>query len=143
MPSKFLQPIETKSNLLQAYKDRLEEAKILLQQGRYGGSIYLGGYAVEILLKCVICTLLKEDQLPKIYAEHDLEALLIAAGLRTELKNPSLKATFARWVEVCSRWDVENRYKPSSEISAAEAKKFIENIIQPNEGVEQWLLKKI
>ncbi|MEQ9623790.1 hypothetical protein [Coleofasciculus chthonoplastes] len=40
---------------LGASRRRFEDAKVLHDQGRWTGSIYLGGYAIECSLKSLIC----------------------------------------------------------------------------------------
>ncbi|AZR73388.1 hypothetical protein BBF96_08335 [Anoxybacter fermentans] len=40
-----------KDNYFEAYYFRLFDAKALMEKGRYEGAIYIGGYAVECLLK--------------------------------------------------------------------------------------------
>lgn len=52
--------------------ERLQDAKVLLKNGRYNGAVYSGGYVIECLLKAVICQRLGLEYLPKRYAVHDL-----------------------------------------------------------------------
>lgn len=44
-----------RNNQLGASRRRLEDAKVLHEQKRWTGAIYLGGYAVECALKALIC----------------------------------------------------------------------------------------
>lgn len=72
---------------------RIEEAKILLDAGRYEGSYYLAGYAVECALKACIAKQTKQYDFPpsKKVAEaaytHDLEKLMKPAGLELAFNN--------------------------------------------------------
>jgi len=48
--------------------------------------MFLGGCALECLLKAAICATLKLDGLPAAFKTHDLEALLLYSGFRGELE---------------------------------------------------------
>jgi HEPN domain-containing protein len=65
---------------------RLDEAKVLLDAGKWAGAYYLAGYAVECALKACVARLMQAEVFPdkdfavKCYT-HNLEALLALAGL--------------------------------------------------------------
>ena len=68
---------------------RIEEAKVLLDNGYYAGSYYLAGYAVECALKACIAKLTKRYDFPpdrsainNIYV-HKPETLMKSAQLET------------------------------------------------------------
>ncbi len=65
---------------------RLEDAKALLQAGRFDAAYYLAGYAVECALKACVCGQTREFDFPpketRDYYTHDLDKLLKTAGLR-------------------------------------------------------------
>jgi HEPN domain-containing protein len=71
---------------------RLEEAKILLNQGKYNGCCYLAGYALESALKAAICQRMDNDnffgelksETVRAFKIHNLSELTILAGLSTE-----------------------------------------------------------
>jgi HEPN domain-containing protein len=81
--------IETRAEFQEMAGRRLEEAKVLLDQGRWDGAYYLAGYAVELALKaCIIKLLLTRDDFPeKEFSRncytHDLEKLVGLAGLES------------------------------------------------------------
>lgn len=76
----------------------------------YAGAIYLGGYALEALLKYAICRLLEQDQLPVLFHTHNLEALLFYSGLQRRMQNdPAIWDSFGR---INTTWLDENRSLP-------------------------------
>ena len=57
--------IESRVEFQQLAQVRLDEAKVLLDVGKWGGAYYLAGYAVELALKaCIIRTLMATDAFP-------------------------------------------------------------------------------
>jgi hypothetical protein len=54
-----------KSCQIAASKRQMEDARVLYNQKRWLGSIYLGGYAVECSLKSLICYEEQEDNFKK------------------------------------------------------------------------------
>jgi HEPN domain len=76
---------------------RLRDAEALLIAGRYDGSVYLCGYAVEIALKARVCRALKWDGFPSTNKEfegyysfrtHNLDVLLHLSGAEVKMKGP-------------------------------------------------------
>ena len=70
---------------------RLQEAKALLAAGFPDGAYYLAGYAVECALKACIARKTREFDFPEKKRvndshTHDLEKLLILAGLLEDLR---------------------------------------------------------
>jgi HEPN domain-containing protein len=69
--------------------EKIAEAKILLDAGKWTGAYYLAGYAVECGLKACIANLLKSEIFPeksfsdKLYI-HDLKKLIVLAGLELQ-----------------------------------------------------------
>lgn len=58
--------IETRTEFQQLAQERLQEAKALLDLGKWSGAYYLAGYAVELALKaCIIKMLMATDAFPK------------------------------------------------------------------------------
>jgi len=127
-------PQEPKRLLLEAANARLQDAKALLKVKRYGGAVYLGGYVIECLLKAAVCDHLGSNQLPGQYAMHNLELLLLTAGLQGELKaSAKLLSAF----NLILNWSVNLRYKGTF-INAEAARKFIQAVTE----VREWLLSK-
>src|ERR1039458_10039243 len=57
--------IETRAEFQELARVRLEEAKSLLDLGKWRGAYYLAGYAIELALKaCIIKTLMATDAFP-------------------------------------------------------------------------------
>jgi len=127
-------PQEPKRVLLEASKERLQDAKALFKVKRYGGAVYLAGYVIECLLKAVICEYLRVKQLPNQYTVHNLESLLAACGLKDTLRaSPML----AKYFDVILEWTVTMRYRGSI-VRADDARKFMEAVTE----VRLWLLSK-
>ena len=107
-------------------KERLEDAKALFKEKRYGGAVYICGYAVELGLKKKICQTLGWDKYPtdKKYSNlktHDLEVLLHFSGVEKFI-SINFKA---EWSGVL-QWDPETRYSAVS-VTEAEARSMIES----------------
>ncbi|MBI2170501.1 MAG: HEPN domain-containing protein [Chloroflexi bacterium] len=112
---------------------RLRDAEILFDNGRYDGAVYLGGYAIELLLKARICVRNRWKQFPERSAEfdstneryrtHDLSVLLRGSGRENRIRARCLP----EWYLV-SRWNPEQRYDPSSHVSRREANEALSAI---------------
>src|ERR1700689_4671192 len=91
-------------------QERLDDAKALLNAGRYSGAVYVCGYVVELGLKRKICETLNWDEYPtdsqyKALKTHALEVLLHFSGVK-KLVIANLKPEWS----VVSTWDPEKRY---------------------------------
>jgi hypothetical protein len=96
---------------------RLNDARTLLKSGNNEGAYYLTGLAVECALKAAISRRTQRYEFPPkptivrgIY-DHDLNKLLVAAGLDTVLEtatasNAELKQNWG----LVKDWTVESRY---------------------------------
>jgi hypothetical protein len=94
--------------------DRLEDARILYEAGRYDGAFYLCGYIIELGLKRKICETLGWEGFPNSKKEfenmgsfrtHNLEVLLHLSGIKNQVK----EYFFSEW-SVVTFWDPEIRY---------------------------------
>jgi len=94
---------------------RLEDARILLLNGRFDSAKYLCGYAVELALKARICMTLNWNGFPEERREfenltsfktHKLDVLLVLSGQEQRIKSEHLQA----WSAVAN-WDPELRYR--------------------------------
>ncbi len=135
--------IETKAEFQQIAEHRLEEAKVLLDQGRWNGAYYLAGYAVELALKaCIIKMLLTRDAFPKrefssnCYT-HSIEKLSSMADLESaRIAATNVDTEFlANWLLV-KDWSEEKRYH---RIDKAEAESLYTAIADPAHGVLSWI----
>ncbi len=89
----------------------MEDAQSLVSNRRFVGGIYLGGYAVECLLKVAVGNRSQSLRLEGGHEHHDLEQLLADSGLAWSLqKEPSLRAVFSA---VVTEWSPHLRYRTS------------------------------
>jgi HEPN domain-containing protein len=135
--------IETRAEFQELAGVRLEEAKSLLDLGKWGGAYYLAGYAVELALKaCIIKTLMATDAFPdKKFSEncytHTIEKLVGLAKLVDARKtamdaDPDLQTN---WAEARD-WSEEKRYH---RIDKAEAEAIYTAIADSAHGVLPWI----
>lgn len=111
---------------------RLEDASVLLDQRRHQGAIYLAGYALECLLKYAITRRQGDIYLSAKFETHDLDELLLAAGLLPALQ--SARSIHAIYSEFAELWTVELRYRPKS-ITPKEASRLYEQV----EEIYDWI----
>ena len=95
---------------------RLDDAKILLDAGRFAGAYYLLGYAVECALKACITKQIKEHDFPDKQLildsyTHNLEQLLRISGVKSQLdlRMTGDKAFEVNWTTV-KDWTEAARY---------------------------------
>lgn len=114
--------------LLLAIADgRLEDAGVLFRAGRYSAAVYLGGHAVECYLKAAICRKLDLDELPEVFAIHDLELLLLFSGLTRHIVSEG--AVHRAFQQLQGVWKLglrENvRYDDPSKYNQYDAESFL------------------
>jgi hypothetical protein len=122
---------------------RLAESEVLLGGGKNEGAFYLAGYAVECALKACIAKETKEFDFPpdrktiEQYYSHNLEGLVKAAGLETQLRDDSQQDPdlASNWDKV-RVWSEQSRYQRRTQ---QEAQELIEAIAEPIHGVLEWL----
>ena len=126
---------------------RIDDAKILLDQGKWSAAYYLAGYAVECGLKaCIIASLKKSDNWPepgfsnKCYT-HDFNQLLNLAGLK-DIQEAEAKAdpAFDKFWSFAKDWNEESRYEYAT--TEYDAKEMYQAIADPAHGVLQWIRKQ-
>lgn len=122
----------TAQNLYDLAKSRYDEAKILLDNHKPDGAVYLCGYAMELILKWKIIKTLEWDGYPEYRREfegytsfkvHNLDILLRLSGLEKKIQADN--GAFARW-QIARTWNSEYRYREIGAISEEEAKDIIE-----------------
>ena len=129
---------------------RYDDAVALQQTGknaRANGAMYMGGYAVECLLKARLlekCKWLQQASSPEgkgaeekivwemCYRRHDLDRLKDYLELEKEIRsNEKNSQTASKLVQslksVCSQWTVHARYSPQ-QASISEAKRFLDEV---------------
>lgn len=122
---------------------RLQEARKLYSVKMYTGTIYLAGYSVECYLKLAICKILDIDRLPGTFMTHDLEALILHAGLSKRiLRDHDVHDNFAK---LRTMWTMTGkdviRYKDPKSMKQDDAKEFL-SWVAGNKGVVTWLKKQ-
>jgi hypothetical protein len=118
---------------------RLDEARVLLAAGRFNGSYYLGGYAVECALKACVAKNILAEEIPerkfgeKVYT-HNLENLPKLVDLDSDPLggNPDIDLNWA----TVKDWSEQARYDERNE---TEAIRFIAAIDDTPHGVLTWL----
>jgi HEPN domain-containing protein len=125
---------------------RIDEAAVLLAQGKYDGAYYLAGYAVESGLKACIARLTSQDDYPPKpkfihdYYSHEIERLVKIAGLTAQrdadaAADPDLAANWA----VVKDWTEESRYERRTQ---AQAQQLIAAITGAAHGVLPWIKQR-
>jgi hypothetical protein len=124
-------------DLKQLAKKRLQEAEVLLVNGKYEGAVYLCGYAVELALKARICKTLKWTifpdpwvQNPQTLTTHDLSSLLSLSGMRPKVFNKYK----SEWSTIAN-WKPEMRYVLNPDI--------LNPTLQPQTQTTQQLAQQI
>ena len=120
---------------------RIREAKTLFKAGEYSGAYYLAGYAVECALKACYAKEVKRHDFPdkrvRDVFTHDLERLIILAGLKDELKAArKLNSGFRAAWDFASEWSEESRY---SVWTKEDAETIIEAVNRRKDGVLSWV----
>lgn len=126
---------------------RLKEAEALYRAELYDGVAYLCGYCIEFALKARICKLLgiaeypdRNDKLKRAYAVHDLNQLLLLAGLQPRV-GPANPELFEKW-SIAAEWRPERRYDPPGTFTKRMAHDLLEAIRSRRNGVLTWLVKR-
>lgn len=105
----------SRTELKKLARARLVDSKVLYEERRYDGAVYLSGYAIELALKARICRTLKWAEFPlstkefesyKSLRTHNLDVLLSLSGIESKIK----AGYFTEW-SVIATWDPEVRYK--------------------------------
>lgn len=135
--------IDTRVEFQELALTRLEEAKALLDVGKWDGAYYLAGYAVELALKaCIIRSLMATDSFPgkdfsKDCYTHDYRKLIAAGRLASEWESTmQADARFAaNWATV-KVWSEVMRY---CRIDEMESRELYDAIDESLHGVLPWL----
>lgn len=131
--------------LERAARDRLEEAELLFAAERYSSAVMMGLYGLEIQLKVLICRRLDLDQLPRAFETHDLEGLLVLAGLSRKIKSIKRpRGVEKNWSELLVVSEAINdfRYTTNPGWDRAWADKILRQLRDHPNGVLPWLSKQ-
>ncbi|MCC6463003.1 MAG: HEPN domain-containing protein [Saprospiraceae bacterium] len=139
---------------------RLEEAHILFENGKFDGAFYLAGYSVELMLKAKICDRLgipnlfdEEDkvvnsingvsEIRKSLKTHNLLILLIYSGLKSKFDTD--KSTNKTLIKVnsllFSNWNENARYKPCGYMKESDVSTLISLLQDQANGLLSWIEK--
>lgn len=137
-------PGTTLVDLQGAYADRLAEANDLFGLARYGSSIALALYALEIYLKVRVCMRLDLDELPTAFQIHKLDGLLVFSGFKKRMDSLGTHPVKQHWdslssPEMNAQHVGDFRYKPNSTWGREQAAEILRQIQDSNEGVLPWL----
>ena len=104
----------------------------------------MGLYAVEISLKARICRKLSISHLPRAFEIHDLDGLLLLAGLSSRILGKSAIKTRANWdfIVRTSEKINEMRYTPSVRWTDADASEFFRQLDELPTGFFPWLARQ-
>jgi len=143
----FKKPGTKLTELQEAWPDRLQDSRILFDGAQYGSAIAAGLYALEILLKVLICKRLDLNALPKAFEIHDLDQLVILTGLSRQIE-----AVVVEPSEVQVNWNAiltfsaqltNIRYTGSQTWSREQAEDFLGRLSGAEGGVISWFQSKI
>jgi hypothetical protein len=122
-----------------AWTDRLEDARVVLAKGRSATAVASGLYALEILLKVLICRRLDIDCLPRDFEIHYLAGLLTRSGMTSEItKRLDVYESWSEILSVSSRLN-QFRCQPDARFSKLQAIEFFKRLEDPERGVIPWL----
>lgn len=134
--------------LRQLAEERILDAKVLIDGGRWAYGYYVAGYAVECALKaCVLARMILTGWVfqDKVKIDdcltHEFNKLVQIAGLR-DLLNDNLKASAAGGGEFVANWDMVGQWKVTSRYDAKtekEAKELYAAIADEPHGVLRWI----
>jgi hypothetical protein len=135
------QKLSRANRYLEAYRQRVRDARVLEANNRWIGAIYVGGIAAECLLKYAVCTMREvtylEDLEPALVGAggHDLQRLLQVAGLKSAIER---NRQAANWFAMLQQWHIDLRYDPKVG-SASQAQQFLDAL----SGLSEWILSAI
>ena len=148
--------METPNTIRSLAALRLEEAEVLIQQGKPDGAFYLAGYSVELTLKAKISerlgvgSLFAEKPLPnevftdigklrQLVQTHNLFLLLVVGGLRAAYEQQKLvDKAFSKFDDLLWTWSEQLRYRLPGQANARDVQQFIDFLGNKN-GLLQWI----
>ena len=123
-------------------KERIREAKVLLDAQHWSGAYYLAGYAVECALKACIAKRMQAEEFPdKSFTDkcwtHNLVQLLVVAELKDDFDAAMQADTDLEdnW-NIVKEWTEASRYARKKK---ADAQDLYSAITDKKHGVFSWL----
>jgi hypothetical protein len=139
----LIMPLGMKRTVLQAVAQaKLDDARLLLQNGRFSNAYYLAGYAIEIGLKACIAKQISADTIPdknfvNAIFQHGLKGLVSVAGLSTALKEKETNdPIFATNWGLVAGWTPEVRYDTVDNYTA---QLMLQAVADDQSGVFAWI----
>jgi AbiV family abortive infection protein len=135
-------PGQRRSDLRANAQAKLDDAILLLKNGRYSNAYYLAGYAVEIGLKACIAAQISAETIPdkgfiKNILNHQFRILVGLAGLAGALKDEESKdQAFATNWALAAQWEPDTRYQAIDPMSA---QLLVQAVADANSGVLRWI----
>jgi HEPN domain-containing protein len=121
---------------------KVDDARLLFENGRYSNSYYLFGFGIEIALKARIARVFQAETIPDrkfvsdIYT-HDLDKLVSLAQLAGELGSARKESPqFDAYWSTASDWSEQSRYDMIDVFRATALKNAV---LDPDQGIMQWL----
>lgn len=154
--------MDTPSEIKDLAEERIEEARILYQNGKFNGAFYLAGYSVELMLKAKVC---ERFAIPNLFEQNDREqyvnqessvsdvrkavkthnlwTLLLFCGLKEKFdkdkaKNKHLAKSNSLLFEM---WSETSRYKPCGHYVDNDVKELIQ-LLSAKGGFLEWIEKQ-
>ena len=128
---------------------KIGEANCLFEHEFFDGAYYMGGYAIELLLKAKVCKtlgisdffLFQKGSRPeafKPYKVHDYEQLLILSGLYTDFQKAlNEEKDFKIHWSIVSEWSEKYRYLTGKE------KEELQNYLSSLTEIAKWIQKHL
>src|SRR5947209_2389802 len=114
----------TRADLQKLSRERLGDAKLLMDHRRYGAAYYLCGYVIECALKACIAKRMRRHEFPDkklvndAYSD-DIAKLADLAQLRAALDSRKKSdPQFVAYWDVVTHWSEQSRYERHTRIEA-------------------------
>lgn len=127
-------------------EERVLDADVLLQAGRWAGAFHLIGYAVESGLKSYVLAYMENSNADVIFRErkfsdncwtHNIEELVRLAGLRSalDLDMAANRQLGINWI-YATQWKEISRYQTATEFNA---RRLYQAVADAADGVLPWI----
>ena len=127
-------------------EERVLDADVLLQAGRWAGAFHLIGYAVESGLKSCVLACMENSDADVIFRErkfsdncwtHNIEELVRLAGLRSalDLDMAANRQLGINWI-YATQWKEISRYQTATEFNA---RRLYQAVADAADGVLPWI----
>ncbi len=121
----------------------MQDAEVLLSDGRWQAAYYLLGYSIECALKACVAKQFKEYEVPdrklvNSFYTHRLDELLTISGVKSELETRTRRDdNFALNWNLVRDWTEAARY--DLDVAEASARNMHEAVTHTASGILPWL----